>query len=103
MPCALAAQAYDGRMKHRTPAYWPTRILLAVGFIATVIVLTLTLALELLTQDPMFGTRTAVLGLPANMVVALVRVVPVLVGFAWMLRIFRGPRDEPPAWRYRDR
>jgi hypothetical protein len=26
-----------------------------------------------------------------------------LVGLAWMIRIFRGPRDEPPRWRYRDR
>ena len=24
-----------------------------------------------------------------------------LMGVVWMLRIFRGPRDEPPAWRYR--
>ena len=26
-----------------------------------------------------------------------------LVGLAWMIRIFRGPRDEPSRWRYRDR
>jgi hypothetical protein len=24
-----------------------------------------------------------------------------LVGVVWMLRIMRGPREEPPAWRYR--
>jgi hypothetical protein len=26
-----------------------------------------------------------------------------LTGLAWMIRIFRGPRDEPAPWRYRDR
>ena len=29
--------------------------------------------------------------------------VAMLVGLALMIRIFRGPRDEPPRWRYRDR
>jgi hypothetical protein len=89
-------------MENRTPAYWPTRILLAVGCIATGIALALTLAI-LQGPEPMFDSRVAVLGLPTSIVVALVGFVPVLVGFAWMLRIFRGPRDEPPAWRYRDR
>ena len=27
----------------------------------------------------------------------------VVLGLVWMIRIFRGPRDEPPPWRYRDR
>lgn len=89
-------------MWHRTPAYWTTRILLAVGFIATVTAVALTFVI-LMGQGPMFDPRPAVLGLPANIVVALVGLVPVLVGFAWMLRIFRGPRDAPTPWRYRDR
>ena len=25
-----------------------------------------------------------------------------VMGLIWMVRIFRGPRDEPPPWRYRD-
>jgi hypothetical protein len=25
-----------------------------------------------------------------------------VAGLAWMVRIMRGPRDEPPRWRYRD-
>ena len=25
------------------------------------------------------------------------------VGLGWMVRIWRGPRDKPPRWRYRDR
>jgi hypothetical protein len=35
--------------------------------------------------------------------VPAVGVAGVLVGLAWMIRIYRGPRDEPPRWRYRDR
>jgi hypothetical protein len=23
-------------------------------------------------------------------------------GLVWMIRVFRGPRDEPPSWRARD-
>ena len=86
---------------HRTPAYWPTRILLAVGFIATVIALAATP--YLMTQGPIFRPRPDVLGLPADVALRLAGLVPVLVGFAWMVRIFRGSRDEPPLWRYRDR
>jgi hypothetical protein len=26
-----------------------------------------------------------------------------VAGVIWMIRIFRGPSDEPPPWRYRDR
>jgi hypothetical protein len=25
-----------------------------------------------------------------------------VVGLVWMIRIMRGPKDEPPPWRYRD-
>jgi len=94
-------------MKHRTPEYWPTRILLAVGFVATVIALAFVLLTRGDAMTPMFDhrLRPVVLGLPLDLdlVVALVGLLPALLGLAWMLRIFRGPRDEPPAWRYRDR
>ena len=88
-------------MKNRTPDYWPTRVLLVVGFIPTV--LALTLSLEVLTQEPMFRSPPDVLGVPAGIVIILVGLALGVVGFAWMLRIFRGPRDEPPVWRYRRR
>ena len=26
-----------------------------------------------------------------------------VIGLIWTIRIFRGPRDEPPRWRYRNR
>ena len=87
-------------MKNRTPAYWQTRVLLVVGFIAMVIALPL--SLEGLTELAWVAWPTVV-GLPAPLVVVLVGVALGLVGFVWMLRIFRGPGDEPPAWRYRDR
>ncbi len=87
-------------MKNRTPEYWQTRFLLAVGFIATVIALPL--SLEALTELA-WVSWPAVLGLPAPLVVVLIGVALGLVGFVWMLRIFRGPRYEPPVWRYRDR
>lgn len=89
-------------MRNRTPDYWPTRVLLAVGASATVIALALLLE-GLTNSQAMFGGGLAVLGLPASFVVVLVGLALGLVGFAWMLRIFRGPRDEPPVWRYRDR
>ena len=96
----VAVQAYDARMKNRTTAYWQTRSLLAVGFIAMVVALPLSLERA---TDLAWVSWPAVLGLPAPVVVLLVGVALGLFGFAWMLRIFRGPRDEPPAWRYRDR
>lgn len=88
-------------MRNRAPAYWPTRILLAIGFIATVIALVVTIGLlaagQALDADP------PILGIPRNVVVGALGLVPVLAGFAWMVRIARGPRDEPPPWRHRDR
>jgi hypothetical protein len=89
-------------MNERTAAYWPTRALLAIGFLATIIAVTM--SLEGLTQatELRFSAGPDVLGLPVQKLFALAGLVPVL-GFAWMLRIFRGRRGEPPAWRYRDR
>jgi len=40
---------------------------------------------------------------PAVIAVIAVAAVLWLVGVVWMFRIFRGARDEPPAWRYRHR
>jgi hypothetical protein len=44
-----------------------------------------------------------VLGLPSNVLLAVSGVALAVLGLAWMLRIFfRGRRDAPRAWRYRD-
>jgi hypothetical protein len=99
----LADGAYDRAMRPLTsPAYWPTRILLAVGFAATGLVLALDVAM-LLVPEPMFDPRPAIIGLSAHVVGGLLGPIPALIGLVWMIRIFRGPRDEPPPWRYRDR
>jgi hypothetical protein len=83
---------YD--MKHRAPAYWPTRIMLAVG-IAAVLLAAVTRLLEPATM----GGRPLMV---ENQVV-LAGFLAMVVGLVWMLRIFRRSRDEPPTWRYRDR
>jgi hypothetical protein len=98
----LATRSYDGRMKHRTPAYWPTRIMLAVGSIGTVIAFALALML-MLAEPPVFGPEPTILGLPTRVAEAALAVGLAVLGLVWMIRIFRGPRDEPPPWRYRDR
>ncbi|MEW6225243.1 MAG: hypothetical protein AB1627_11500 [Chloroflexota bacterium] len=94
-------------MKHRTPAYWPTRVMLAVGILATAAVVVLAAAVAgigPLAQGPCFGCddpEVFGLTLRASVVQAAVAVGLALFGLVWMLRIFRGPRDEPPAWRHR--
>ena len=91
-------------MRHRTPAYWPTRILLLVGIFATAITFVLAPAMAVtLAQPPMFGPEPTVLGLPARIMVPVLGVTVAMFGLVWMVRIFRGPRDEPRAWRHRDR
>ena len=84
-----------------SPAYWPARIMLAIGICVTAIVLLITPLLI----DPhhMSGDRATMFGVPTNVVQAVIAVGLAVVGLVWMLRIFRGPRDEPPDWRYRDR
>ena len=93
-------------MKHRTFFYWPTRIMLVVGIVSTAAVMLLAGAVLDLgpLAEPCFGCdRPHVLGLPYNVIQATVEVGLAVVGLVWMVRIFRGPRDEPPPWRYRDR
>jgi hypothetical protein len=99
-----------GAMRNRTPAYWPTRVMLVVGIIATAeVVLLAGAALDLgpLATGACFGCEDPELfGLPlrASFVQAAVSVGLAAVGLAWMIRIFRGLReDEPLPWRYRDR
>jgi hypothetical protein len=75
-------------MKHPTPAYWAKWTLLVVGIFATGVVLVLSLPILWLPDHPVSG---------------LVGPVAALFGLAWMVRVYRGPRDDPPAWRYRDR
>jgi hypothetical protein len=41
------------------------------------------------------------LAIPRHVALAIAAFVVPVVGLFWMIRIFRGPRDEAPAWRYR--
>ena len=86
---------------NRTPAYWPTRVLLAVGLFASALCVALATSYGFLMGGTMFGDDGEVLGVPRRVVVAVVAIALALFGLVWMLRIFRGPRDEPSAWRYR--
>lgn len=45
----------------------------------------------------------SVLGLPPGLVAGFVAIVMAVGGAVWIYRIYRGLRDEPPPWRYRDR
>ena len=78
-------------MKHRTPAYWPMRITLAAVLLLPVVLLGL---LALRSWPPMTDGWLATIA---------VGIALWLIGVVWMLRIFRGPVDELPPWRYRDR
>lgn len=91
-------------MKHRTFFYWPTRIVLVVGIVATAEVVLLAgavLDLGPLAQ-PCFGCEQPhVLGQPADVIQAAVEVGLAVVGLVWMIRISRGLREGgPPLWRY---
>jgi len=46
--------------------------------------------------------RVSFFGLPPAFSVPVLGAVTSVAGLVWMLRILRGSRDEPPAWRYRD-
>ena len=87
---------------NRTRAYWPTRILLATGIVAVGIV-AVVLAAGATSSACFSCDRSDVLGVPSDVLVPVVSVGLAVVGLAWMVRIFRGPRDEPAPWRYRDR
>jgi hypothetical protein len=93
----------DGSMKpDKAPGYWPTRFLLAVAIIGTVAVAFAgwSLYLEPFTIG---GGRPRLLGLPSNVVLSVLAAVTAVIGLIWTIRIFRGPHDEPPRWRYRNR
>jgi hypothetical protein len=86
---------------HRTRAYWPTRILFLVGMLGAVAVLAL--AIGSLSTPCFSCDDPAILGVPSDVLLPAVAVTLAVVGLVWLVRIVRGPRDEPPAWRYRDR
>ncbi len=87
----------------RTRGWWLTRIELAVAIVAIAIILIAGARLFSYATEPCFGcTPVSAVGVPL-VLLALITVPLALVGLAWMVSIFRGTRDEPLPWRYRDR
>ena len=85
-----------------TRAHWPTRIMLAAAIIVVAADVALT---PIVIWPPMtMGGSDPMLffGLPATVVQGVLALSLGLGGLIWMVRIFRGPRDESPPWRYRD-
>jgi hypothetical protein len=87
----------------RTPAWWWVRLELLAGIGLTVLIGLRGLAWiqsvifygDRITFGPL-EMRASVLGPITALAIAVFALI-------WMVRIFRGPRDEPPPWRYRDR
>jgi hypothetical protein len=67
--------------------------MLGVGIVATLLAIVLAVVVVSL--------PTSMSGEPS--MVPLVAAGVAAVGLVWMIRIFRGPRDDPPAWRHHDR
>ena len=77
----------------RTAGWYVTRLELALGIVAFL----LFGGLLLFEPVSLSGSRLS------EQPVVLAVLVVIVVGLVWMIRIFRGPRDEPPPWRYRNR
>jgi len=89
----------------RTPAWWMVRFELAVGIGLTLLVgqlgwdwaMTVTFGLG-------YGEwALGPLALPKTVAMAGAAFAIAVGALIWMVRIIRGPRDEPPPWRYQDR
>jgi hypothetical protein len=89
--------------RRRTSAWWMVRLELAVGIGLTLLVGQLAVDLVMtVTFGGGYGQwALGPLALPKTVVVAGAALAIALAGLVWMVRIIRGPRDEPPHWRYR--
>jgi hypothetical protein len=89
----------------RTPAWWSTRILLGIG-IASVLAIGLGVVAWVALPQGMSASPPVSLGplrIPREVLIPGTALIASMVGLVRMIRIFRGPRDEPPPWRYRAR
>ena len=90
----------------RTWRWWVTRIELTIGIGLVAFMGLLLLVLGDRLSEPCFGCmRHPLWSLPisAEAAVPLAAFGVAVIGLIWMIRTYRGPRDEPPPWRYRDR
>lgn len=86
----------------KAPAYWPTRIMLAIAIICTALVVAGAIwSWFWLPQT--FSRPATVWGVPNTVIINVLSAAMAVIGLIWTIRIFRGPRYEPPTWRYRKR
>ena len=85
-------------MGRRTRGWWLIRLEFAIALAGLLLLWPAVNSLS----HPFGNERIEWFGLPSGLVLAILGVIGLVVGFVWMTRIARGPRDEPPAWRYRD-
>ena len=93
------------RTSRRAPGWWPSRILLAIGIVC-VAVTGLGLLASFGPPNSLSEPNAVALGpllIPQSVAIPIAAFVAQLFGLIWMIRIFRGSRDEPPPWRYRSR
>jgi hypothetical protein len=76
----------------KLPAYWPTRIILAIGIAVIAVDIAVILGAPSAMGGQTMSSGQAAMGLGLG-----------IVGLAWMVRIFRGPRDQAAPWRHRGR
>ena len=83
----------------RTRGWYATRFELALS-IAVVFAVFLALAFP---PTYMGGDGRSPWESPLLVLLAVAAFLVMFVGLAWMIRIYHGPRIDPPSWRYRDR
>ena len=83
----------------RTPGWLLARLELAIAVVAVLII-----PIWFVTQpDALVPVSVSARSEPWVNVLPLAAEIAMLLGLAWMIRIWRGPtREVPPAWRYRD-
>jgi hypothetical protein len=88
----------------RTPAWWWVRLELLAGISLTVLIASQGLTwTQAVTFGPGHPITLGPFEMPASVLGATTALVMAVVGLTWMVRIFRGPTDDPPPWRYRNR
>ena len=86
---------------NRTRAYWPTRVILALGIVGSAVAVALAIWYGFPEHSRI--EPNVVDGVPNGVLLSAVAIGLAVVGLAWMARIFVGPGEATSRWRYRDR
>lgn len=85
-----------------SPAYWPKRILLAIGVLSVAVILVWGVAAPLPADIEPLNLEFGPVSIDCVLLGRGLAVgVPVL-GLLWMVRVFRESEGDPPPWRHRD-